>query len=131
MNYDEYPSTIIDAAALDKLAVLAHLNQIPYAHPNNCRVLEVGCSIGGHLIPMAILHPGSFFVGLDINEKELNIAKERVQQLGLTNIELICADASSYQEKNTLLKYDYIICHGVVSWISEEIAQNIFQNLEI
>lgn len=120
----EYPSSIIKQATLDRLSVVAHLHNTPYADPRDCSVLEIGCSVGGHIINMAITHPNSHFVGIDLNEEELNLAKEKADKLGLENIELWCTDATTWE---TDVRFDYIIIHGVVSWIENDIADKMLQ----
>lgn len=123
----EYPSCIIHAATLDRLSVVAHLHDTPYAHPQNCKVLEIGCSTGGHIINMAVAHPNSTFVGIDINEEELNIAKAKSQGIGLNNLELLCLDAITWE---TDIRFDYIIIHGVVSWIESDIAKQMIEHAQ-
>jgi len=51
----------------DHLAALARLHGIDAAHPQRCRVLELGCADGGNLIPMAIDLPSSRFTGIDLS----------------------------------------------------------------
>jgi methyltransferase-like protein len=45
----------------------------------------------------------------------------------LSNVELIAADISEYNPDNGA--FDYVICHGVYSWVSNEIQKRILQLL--
>ena len=49
----------------NRLAVMGILHGMSPASVESCRVLEIGCSEGANLIPMAYAIPGSEFVGFD------------------------------------------------------------------
>jgi len=60
------------------------------------RCLDVGCGTGFPLIELAHLHDASsHFIGIDVWAAALERARLKVQALGLTNIEVIQADAES------------------------------------
>ena len=54
----------------------------------NGRVLELGCAAGGNLIPMAAMFPDAQFLGVDLSVVQIEQGRERITELGLTNIEL-------------------------------------------
>ena len=41
----------------------------------HCRVLELGCSMGANIIPMAEDLPESQFVGIDLSAKQVKLGK--------------------------------------------------------
>ncbi|MDO5053902.1 methyltransferase regulatory domain-containing protein [Pasteurella oralis] len=88
-------------------------------------VLEIGCGFGGNIICSALIHPNSHFVGVDLSEKQIEGGKAVVEQLGLHNVELLCQDISYFEK--TSVKFDYIICHGVFSWVPESVRIKILQ----
>ncbi len=110
----------------DRLATMARLLGRQPAPVENCRVLEVGCAAGGNLLPMAYQLPGAEFVGIDYSAGQIEDGTQRIAALGLSNMQLICADladlvnpAESGAEDGrdeALGSFDYIIAHGVYSW---------------
>lgn len=83
----------------------------PYAY------CELGCGVGVNLLVSAATQPHAQFVGVDINERHLAVARQAAQRLGLTNLRFIHADFSSFARSNSLF-FDLIVSHGVWSWIS-------------
>ncbi|MGY4677216.1 methyltransferase regulatory domain-containing protein [Pasteurella sp. P03HT] len=108
-------------------AVLALLGfetpDIQYAN-----VLEIGCGFGGNLICSALLHTDAHFTGVDLSEKQIEGGKQIIQQLGLNNVTLHCQDISFFE--NTSTKFDYIICHGVFSWVPESVRIKILELIQ-
>ncbi len=83
--------------------------------PESCRVLEIGCSQGGNLIPMALTLPGSTFVGIDLAAQPLLKGRARIEALQLTNIRLEERDILDID--SGFGQFDYIIAHGFYSWV--------------
>lgn len=103
----------------DRLAAIGILMGMTPAPVTECRVLEIGCGDGGNLIPMAYALPGSRFTGLDLAASPIAAARATVRRVGLRNVEFRRADL------RTLLKgserFDYILAHGVYSWVPAEV----------
>ena len=124
-TYDEipYPSEPVPQTHPDRLATIARLFGIRPQAIDCCRVLELGCGTGGNLIPMAERHPGSSFVGVDYSLNQVVAGREAIRALGLENIELTHLDILHAGVE--LGTYDYIICHGVYSWVSAELQEKV------
>jgi 2-polyprenyl-3-methyl-5-hydroxy-6-metoxy-1,4-benzoquinol methylase len=60
------------------------------------RVADVGCGHGASTILMAQAFPASTFVGIDYHQSSIDIAQERAQAAGLSNVRFAVADAASY-----------------------------------
>ena len=90
-----------------------------------CRVLELGCAAGGNLIPMADYLPESQFVGIDNSANQIGDALDTVRQLGLENV--IFKHASILDVDAAYGMFDYIICHGVFSWVPENVRSKILE----
>jgi len=88
------------------------------------RVLELGCASGGNLIPLAFQYPDSHYVGIDYSERQIEMADKSVSDLGLENIELI---ARPFSDMPQLEKFDYIICHGIYSWVGDDDRNRILE----
>ena len=117
--YLGYQQTHPDTAA--GIATILGLTPTDVEHS---RVLEVGCAVGGNLIPMAFALPDSQFVGFDISPAQIEAGQAMIQELGLTNIELQTLDIMDATE-DTLGKFDYIIAHGIYSWVPENVRDRL------
>lgn len=124
-SYDEMPyrSRAFYEAHPDRLATLAILHGLTPPPIPTARVLELGCAGGGHLIPMAVAWPEAKFLGLDLSPRQIETGQALIESLGLTNIELRVADLTGSLGK--LGTFDYILCHGVYSWVAEAARQRI------
>lgn len=78
---------------------------------------ELGCGVGINLLVSAATQPHAQFVGVDFNERHLAVARQAAQRLGLKNLRFIHADFSSFARQNSLF-FDFIVSHGVWSWIA-------------
>ena len=87
------------------------------------RVLEIGCSFGGNVIPFALENPKAEVVGIDLSSVQIEEGNRIIEYLGLENIRLVHQNVLEFDEK--LGKFDYIICHGVFSWVNEEVQRGI------
>ena len=97
------------------LAMLAQLLGLAATPPTACRVLELGCAGGGNLIPMAWHLRDSQFVGIDLEQAQIDTGRALIDELGLCNIELRQGDIATLGDD--LGTFDYVIAHGVFSWI--------------
>lgn len=107
----------------DRLAVVARLHGLTPAPVDACRVLEVGCGDGHNLVPMAHALPGSRFVGIDIVEDNLEVGRELARDVGVDNVELRRVDLMEPTE--ALGAFDYIIAHGVYSWVPAPVRDGL------
>jgi len=124
-SYDEIPykSNPFVQTHPDRLATLAHLFGLTPTPITSCRVLELGCAGGGNLIPMAFHLPESEFVGVDLSGRQVKQALKTIEYLGLKNIRV--ENASIMDIGDSWGTFDYIICHGVYSWVSDEVQDKI------
>jgi len=107
------------------MAVIGALSGLQPAPVTRCRVLELGCGGAHNLAPMAWSLPESQFVGVDLASKPIQQGLEMVQQLGLANIRLVCADVKSIDRGWG--EFDYIIAHGLYSWVPRETREHILE----
>lgn len=118
-SYDavHYDSRPLPQTHPDRSFALAHLLGLEPTPVTACRVLELGCASGGNLIPMAAQLGGSRFVGIDLSAQQIAIAENTVRALALENIELHAADILDPGLIDRLGAFDYIIAHGLYSWV--------------
>jgi methyltransferase-like protein len=128
-SYDEVPYgvRVFPQTHPDRLAVVARLFGLEPAPVPACRVLELGCGSGANLVPMAFHLRGSEFVGVDLSERQVATARAAIQGLELANIQVRHADLHDIDDDWG--RFDYIICHGVYSWVPPETRERILDVL--
>lgn len=135
--YDEtpYPDLSYAHTHPDRLAMLGHILGLTPAPVDACRVLELGCAGGGNLLPMAANLPDSRFVGIDYSRQQIDIGRKRIDALGLQNLTLLDLDVTDETAAATLLQqhglqnpgpFDYIIAHGLYSWVAQPVREAMF-----
>jgi SAM-dependent methyltransferase/putative intracellular protease/amidase len=91
----------------------------------NCRVLEIGCGDGSNVVPLAYGLPESHVTGVDLASAPIAAAQRMAGDLELANIRLAPADlrgiGPDYGE------FDYIIAHGVYSWVAPEVRDALLR----
>ena len=105
------------------LCVLGRLLGLPAAEPRSASVLEIGCASGGNLIPMAWHLPQASLVGIDLSGAQIEQGLTLLSRLDLTNIELRQADILDLDEG--IGQFDYIIAHGVYSWVPPRVREHL------
>jgi methyltransferase-like protein/cyclopropane fatty-acyl-phospholipid synthase-like methyltransferase len=126
-SYDlvPYESQPFQQSEPDQIAAMARLFGLSPVPPEKARVLELGCSAGGNIIPLAARFPGMQVTGIELSKVEVEQGQEVIKGLGLKNITLRQADILDVlKEKN---QYDYIIAHGVFSWVPEPVQEAILK----
>ncbi len=126
-SYDEapYASHPFPQSTPEHLEGIATLFGLTPAPPANARVLELGCAAGGNIIPLALRHPEAQVVGIDLSPVQIAQAIERARQLGITNLELRAMNIEDVDA--SLGHFDYIIAHGVYSWVPDAVRPAILR----
>src|SRR5262245_55529309 len=124
-SYDEVPYESHPFAQThpDHLATVATLFGMRPAPVARCRVPELGCASGGNLIPMAEQLPQSQFLGVDLSARQVDDGRRVLGPLGLTNVEL--RHASILDVDDGYGPFDYVLCHGVYSWVPPAVQDKI------
>ena len=125
-SYDEltYKSAAFAQSSPYKLEACATLLGINPPPCKNAKVLEIGCSFGGNLIPFAVNNENARVVGIDLSGEQIRRGKEIVKEIGLRNLELIHGDICEFKSDE---KFDYIIAHGVFSWVPDFVKDAILR----
>ncbi|MGO9968646.1 MAG: methyltransferase regulatory domain-containing protein [Bryobacteraceae bacterium] len=120
-TYDSIPYPTFPRLAThpDRMAAVALLFGMEPAPVDRCRVLEIGCGNAGNLLPMAYALPRSRFLGIDLAEDPIAHARADIRALGLENIEVAARDLRALGPE--VGEFDYIIAHGVYSWVPEDV----------
>jgi len=124
-HYDavSYHSGAIPDSHPARIGAIGRLHGLPTAAPDRCRVLELGCADGMNLLPLAERFPRSQFLGVDFAPTHIAAAEEARVACGLGNARFVCADLREFEPE--LEGFDYIIAHGVYSWVSDEVKERL------
>jgi SAM-dependent methyltransferase len=115
--YDERPYTEHAYAETHpaRVAAVARLTRWRAPPVASARILELGCARGGNLLPMAAGLPGATLVGVDGSARQIDDARRIAVEAGLSNVTFVRARFDEMEIDEGA--FDYVICHGVLSWI--------------
>ena len=115
--YDQfrYPGRFYPQASPERMATLGTLFGLKPPPIARCRVLELGCGEGGHLVPLAYVLPDSSFLGVDASQIPVARARDLAGRIDAKNIEFRTLEFENFPSDAGL--FDYIISHGVYSWV--------------
>lgn len=122
-TYDEqvYTSNAFHFSSPGHLRAAAHLYNLDSVPLENARVLELGCAGGGNLLPFALAYPNAHVVGVDLSTVQIEQGQQVVQALDLKNLHLKAMSLTDITPE--FGQFDYIISHGVFSWIPPEVRE--------
>ncbi len=122
MPYASYPYPETNPLRLQGVAALYGL--MP-ASPAKARILEIGCAEGVNIIGIAALFPHAECVGIDMSARQIETARRHAATLGLSNVKLeaisLCDIPDNWGQ------FDYIIAHGVLSWVAPPIQEKLME----
>ncbi len=118
--YPSYPYPLSQAEHVAAMATLLKLKPVPM---EKARVLELGCAGGGNLFPTAVKYPHSTCLGIDLSPVQIREAEKHTSAMGLTNIRFEALDIMDLD--SSYGTFDYIICHGVFSWVPDFVRERI------
>jgi SAM-dependent methyltransferase len=101
-------------AWLDFVVTLAGFE--PPARASGFSWCELGCGQGVTTVIMAGTHPAGDFHGIDVFLPHIEQARRLRESAGITNLTFHALDFATAAEAD-LPMFDYIVAHGVYSWI--------------
>lgn len=125
-SYDDlmYESGAFSQTAINNLEARARLMGLQPAPAANAKVLELGCSMGGNIITQALYYPDAEFTGIDLSGRQVAQGNAIIEKMGLENVRLEEKDILTVDE--SFGKFDYIIVHGIWSWVPDAVKDKIF-----
>lgn len=126
-SYDELPyeDNAYYHTHPSNLAVVATLCGLNPPPVTNARVLELGCGTGFNLLAMAFSLPQAHFVGVDLSPKQIEHGQALIAKLKIDRIKLHALDVANLDP--ALGQFDYIIAHGLFSWVPAETRHAILK----
>ena len=122
LSYESKPIALAD---VDSIAANAMLHGVTPPAPDTARVLELGCASGGNIVSMAYAFPKARFVGVDLSPRQIDAGRLFISEMGLQNVRLDARSIDAIDE--SFGEFDYIICHGVYSWVPPLIQDAILR----
>lgn len=120
--YESYPYA---QTRPENLKAIAHIFGLETPALETARFLELGCASGGNMITHATHYPKAKFVGVDLSAVQVEMGNKQIKELGLKNIELKAISITDINK--SFGEFDYIICHGVLSWVPDNVREAIFR----
>ncbi len=126
-SYDELPydSLPVPDTQPDVLRAIARLHGFEAPAPERARILELGCAQGGNLIPLAWRWPDAQCVGVELSRVQAEAGARFVERLGVSNVRILHGDLAALPPD--LGEFDYIIAHGVYSWVPPAVQQALLE----
>ncbi len=124
-----YPSFTFPQTSPHRLAAAGKYYGMQPADPRRCRVLELGCGSGTNLLLHGYDFPESEFVGIDLSEQAIKVGIGNAKEMGLSNVELRYQDILDFTSEKSG-QFDYIIAHGLYSWVPDFVRTKILQIYE-
>lgn len=118
-----YQSYAFAQTAPEHLQAVGRLFGLSPKTAAKARVLELGCASGGNLLPFAARNPQAEAVGVDLSSVHIQQANATLKRMELENIRFQQCDLSTLDAD--IGTFDYIICHGVYSWVPDHVQQAI------
>ena len=123
-----YPTATYTQTHVRRLAAIARLFGVSAPEIRTCRVLEIGCGEGANLVSMAVDLPESQFVGIDLSQTAIARATELAKHAGVENVTFRQVDVAELVGRPG--ECDYVIAHGVFSWVPREVQDKILDLCE-
>ena len=126
-HYDrtQYASNAFFYSSPGHLRAAAHLYGVETVPVTNARVLELGCAAGGNLLPFVLAYPDAQAVGVDLSPVQIQQGQKVVRDLDIKNLDLRAMSLTDIDKD--FGEFDYIIVHGVFSWVPPEVRQAILR----
>lgn len=121
-DYPAMSHPLSDPAVSAVAAMLGGLE--PKFPAAGARILEIGCSSGHNLIPLALRWPGSSFLGIDQSARAIEQARALAAAAGCMNLVFEVRDLRDFAPAGET--YDFIIAHGFFSWVPDDVKAALF-----
>ncbi|MGB1109846.1 MAG: methyltransferase domain-containing protein, partial [Gammaproteobacteria bacterium] len=108
-----------------RLAAQATLFGLTPPPPDHARILELGCAAGSNSMRIASDLPGSQCLGVDISPRQIEQGQRMLAERSITNLELRAANLLDLDLGDE--RFDYIIAHGLFTWVPDDVRDGIFR----
>ncbi|AGJ01416.1 unknown [Rickettsia prowazekii str. Madrid E] len=129
ISYDEvpYPPFTFSHTYPPYLRTIGKLFGLNPPPLETAKILDIGCGVGVNLLNFAETYPKSQSLGVDLSKTQIEIGKKTISDAKIKNVRLKALSILDLDESYG--KFDYIVCHGVYSWVSKEVQDKILEVL--
>jgi len=115
-----YPRAYVPQITPPVLRLVAALNGTPPPKEQDFDYCELGAAVGDTLATLAAANPHSRFVGIELSPEHVAQANLRIAGGRLTNVRMLQHDFEDLAkpEGPELPLFDFIVAHGVWTWVS-------------
>lgn len=121
LPYEDFAFFHTHPSNLAAVATLCGLATPPVA---TCSVLELGCGAGFNLLAMSESLPDAHLVGVDLSRRQIEAGRGMAVRVGAANVDLRVGDVAALD--GALGKFDFIVAHGLLSWVPAAVREAIF-----
>lgn len=107
------------------LAAVATLHGLSPPPVERARVLELGSGTGDNLLSIAASLPHAHLLGVDLSSRQVAHSAARAEALGLRHVAFRHLDLRDLPPDAG--PFDYILVHGLYSWVAEPVRRAILQ----
>jgi SAM-dependent methyltransferase len=111
------------------LAYAALVNGFPAPPLDGFAYCELGCGQGRTLAVLAASNPNATFVGCDINPEHVRAARDLAAAGELGNLSVYECDFAALAANEDLPAFDYVVAHGIWSWVGPEVRRTVLDFL--
>lgn len=115
-------------AHLDLVCLLGGVE--PAADRDRFTWCELGCGQGLTANLLAASHPDAVFHGVDFHGEHIAAARAMAEVAGLFNVTFHQRDFGACADDPDLPMFDYVVAHGVYSWVGPEAKADIVRFLD-
>lgn len=119
------PKGDLNSLYVHNFATPFYLRNQQLIDPKQLVILDVGCGTGYTTLTLAEANPGATIVGIDLSEKSIELARQRLQFHGFTTAQFQVLSLD--QVASLELQFDYINCDEVL-YLMPDLVQT-FQTL--
>ena len=126
-SYDETPYVSSPLVRFQPGRMAANARWFGLTAPDalRTRMLEIGCASGGHILPLALANPDAKYLGIDLSPRQIAAGEARRATLGVANLKLSAKSLADIEAADG--DFDFIVCHGVHSWIPEPLRDDLMR----
>lgn len=110
-------------AYLDYIALLNGI--APPERPAGAfRFCDLGCGFGMTALTLAASNPSAAIHGIDFMAEHIDVSRKLATDAGLANAQFHCTSFADALDQD-FEPFDYIVAHGVYSWVSASVRQEV------
>jgi len=115
---DAYPPMSHPSADPAANADIARAAGLEVKDPADARILEIGCATGHHILSLVSRWPNADCTGVDLSGKAISRARSLARRAGLDNARFCECSLLEFAPEG---EFDFIIAHGIFSWVPDEV----------